>query len=73
MAKSLEATVEVTVVRLGWVGYNVQLRVTKPQPQAIEPEIDGFVMGLKVLRVNNIYGPLQRESVAAVNNNSSPK
>lgn len=72
MAKSLEATVEVTMVRLGWVGYNVQLRLTKPQPQAIEPEIDGFVMGLKVLQVNNIYGPIQRENVSAVKD-VSPK
>ena len=30
MAKSLGATAEVTLVRLGWVGYNVQIKVTKP-------------------------------------------
>ena len=37
-------------MRLGQEGYNMQLRVTRPQPEAIEPEIDAFFMGLKMLQ-----------------------
>ena len=46
----LKAKLEVTLVRLGQEGYNMQLRVTRPQPEAIEPEIDAFFMGLKMLQ-----------------------
>lgn len=55
MAQMLEAKLEVTLVRLGFEGYNVQLRVTKPQPEAIEPEVDAFMRGLNLLRNSRVY------------------
>ena len=37
------------LVRLGLYGYNVQLRITKAQPEAIDPDVDAFCMGLNLL------------------------
>ena len=46
IAKVLDAQIEILDVRLGTEGYSVKLRVCKPQPEAIEPEIDAFISGL---------------------------
>ena len=59
MAQSLEAELSLQEVRLGTEGYSVKLRVTKPQPEAIDPEIDAFISGLNVLKKVHI-----RESIA---------
>jgi len=55
IATSLEATLEVCQVRLGQEGYSVQLRATKPEPEAIEPELDGFINGLNFLNKKRLY------------------
>lgn len=59
MAGTLEATLDVILVRLGYEGYSVQLRVTKPQPEAIEPEVDAFISGLNLLGKSRIYESLR--------------
>ena len=56
----LQAKLQVTLVRLGYEGYSVQLRVTKPQPEAIEPEIDAFINGLNMLRQSKVYESVTR-------------
>lgn len=68
MASMLEAELEVMKVRLGWEGYNVQLRVTKAQPDAIEPEVDAFIMGLNLLGKSRIY-----ESVRTLHSEEASK
>ena len=58
IATELEAKLEVQQVRLGTEGYNVQLRVTKYEPElneAIEPELDGFFNGLNFLNKKRMY------------------
>ena len=51
MAKVLQAKLEVIQVRLGTVGYNVQLKVTRPQGSDVfDPEVEGFAKGLSMLR-----------------------
>ena len=55
IATQLEATLEVCQVRLGKEGYSVQLRATKPEPDAIEPELDGFFNGLNFLNTKRMY------------------
>lgn len=55
MSHMLQAKLEVMLVRLGSEGYNVQLRVSKPQPEAIEPEVDAFMRGLNMLRSSRVY------------------
>lgn len=57
MASTLNATLEVVLVRLGYEGYNVRLRVTRPQPTEIDPEISAWLLvnNLKFLQVNRIY------------------
>ena len=55
MAKSIKAEIEVTLVRLGIEGYNVQLKVTKPQPDAIEPELDSFFRGIRTIKNSQTF------------------
>lgn len=57
----LQAKLEVMLVRLGIEGYSVQLRVTKPQPEAIEPEIDAFIKGLNILGSARGYESVKRQ------------
>ena len=57
----LKAKIEVVLVRLGSEGYSVQLRITKPQPEAIEPEVDAFIMGLNILRNSRAYESVKRQ------------
>ena len=67
MSNELGAKLEVILVRLGYEGYSVQLRVTKPC-EAIEPEVDAFIRGLHFLGQSRIYETVKtegQESVAA--------
>ena len=57
----LHAKLEVTLGRLGYEGYSVQLRVTKPQPEAIEPEVDAFINGLNSLSKSRLYSAVKRQ------------
>ena len=59
MSQSLAAKLQIEAVSLGTEGYSVRLRVTKLQPEAIEPEIDAFISGLSILKKYHVY-----ESVA---------
>lgn len=61
IASVLQAKLEVMLVRLGIEGYSVQLRVTKPQPEAIEPEIDAFIKGLNMLGSARGYESVKRQ------------
>ena len=48
------------LVRLGYEGYNVRLKVTKALPKAIDAEIDGFVSTLSFLKDSNVYRSVRR-------------
>ena len=60
MAQTLEAKLDVELVRLGYEGYNVRLKVTKALPKAIDAEIDGFVSTLSFLKDSNVYRSVRR-------------
>ena len=43
MAGTIEAKLEIELVRIGFEGYNVRLKVTKNIPEVIDAEVDGFM------------------------------
>ena len=71
IAAQLEATLEVCEVRLGPEGYSVQLRTTKPEPHAIEPELDGFFNGLNFLNKKRMYEGSRGESTCGTESQSN--
>lgn len=77
IASSISATLSIELVRLGYEGYNVRLRVTREQPTVIEPEISGWLQfsKLRFLQTNRIFdqvqSPPQSESAQSAQQPSS--